>query len=148
MENVIAMMSKENIIVSACLLGRNCKYNGGNNYCEKLEKLKKQYNFIEICPEVLGGLNTPRVPSEIVGDKVINKEGLDVTKNYNIGATISLEKAQTYNCQKAILKAKSPSCGCGKIYDGTFTNTLINGDGVTTKLFKLHNIEVITEEEI
>ena len=148
MEIAIVMTNKPNIVVSACLLGCNCKYNGSNNYCEKLEKLKEQYNIIDICPEVLGGLPTPRVPSEIVGDKVINKEGLDVTKNYNVGANLALEKAINNNCEIAILKAKSPSCGCGKIYDGTFTSTLIEGDGITTRLFKQHNIKVYTEEEI
>ena len=148
MEIVIAMRNKPNIIVSACLLGCNCKYNGGNNYCEKLEKLKEQYNIIDICPEVLGGLPTPRVPSEIIGDKVINKEGLDVTNNYNTGALLALEKVLNNNCELAILKAKSPSCGSGKIYDGTFTSTLVDGDGVTTRLFKQHNIKVYTEEEI
>lgn len=142
------MTNKPNIIVSACLLGHNCKYNGGNNYCSKLEKLKEQYNFIEICPEVEGGLPIPRVPSEIINGLVINKEGMDVTKNYNEGAKLALEKALKNNCRKAILKAKSPSCGCGKIYDGTFSKTLIDGDGITTRLFKEHNIEVLTEEEI
>lgn len=148
MENATVTMNKPNIVVSACLIGYNCKYNGNNNYCSKIEKLKNQYNLIAICPEVLGGLPTPRVPSEIIGDKVINQEGLDVTKNYNKGANLALEKVLLNNCQIAILKAKSPSCGCGKIYDGTFTSTLINGDGVTTKLFKKHNIKVYTEEEI
>lgn len=148
MEIVTAMTNKENVVVSACLLGYNCKYNGGNNLCKKLEKLKEQYNFIDICPEVLGGLSIPRVPSEIINDKVINKDGLDVTENYNKGARLALEKAINNNCKLAILKAKSPSCGCGKIYDGTFTGTLINGDGVATKLFKENNIKVITEEEI
>jgi uncharacterized protein YbbK (DUF523 family) len=142
------MTNKPNIIVSACLLGCNCKYNGGNNYCEKIEKIKEQYNIIDICPEVLGGLPTPRVPSEIVGDKVINKEGLDVTNNYNAGANLALEKALNNNCKIAILKAKSPSCGSGKIYDGTFASNLIDGDGITTRLFKQHNIKVYSEEEI
>lgn len=145
---VIIMSSKANIAVSACLLGHNCKYNGNNNYCPKLEELREKYNFIDICPEVLGGLPTPRVPSEILGDKVINKEGLDVTKNYNKGAQLALEKVLANNCSLAILKTKSPSCGCGKIYDGTFSKTIINGDGVTTKLFKEHNIQVLTEEDI
>lgn len=142
------MINKENVVVSACLLGHNCKYNGGNNYCEKLEKLKEKYNFIDICPEVLGGLPTPRVPSEVMGNKVINKEGQDVTENYNRGAYLALEKALINNCFLAILKAKSPSCGCGKIYDGSFSNTLIDGDGITTRIFKEKNIKVITEEEI
>ncbi len=142
------MMNKKSIAISACLLGCNCKYNGGNNYTSKVEKLKEQYNLIDICPEVLGGLPTPRVPSEIIGDKVINKEGLDVTINYQTGAKIALDKALENGCEIAILKAKSPSCGCGKIYDGTFTSTLIDGDGITTRLFKEHNIKVLTEEEI
>ncbi len=142
------MTNKENIVVSACLLGVNCKYSGGNNYCEKLEALKDKYNFIDICPEVLGGLSTPRVPSEIVGNKVINKDGIDVTNNYLLGANLALKKALENNCQRAILKANSPSCGCGKVYDGTFSKKLIDGDGITTKLFKDNNIKVLTEEEI
>lgn len=145
---MINNMSKENIIVSACLLGVNCKYNGGNNCCEKVIKLQEKYNLITICPEVDGGLSTPRIPSEIIQDKVINKEGKDVTKEYNEGAKKALDKAKENNVRKAILKAKSPSCGCGYIYDGTFTNTLIQGDGVTTKLFKENNIEVLTENDI
>ena len=141
-------MDKENIIVSACLLGVNCKYNGGNNSCEKIIKLQEKYNIITICPEVDGGLTTPRIPSEIVGNKVINKAGLDVTKEYLKGASIALEKSLSNNVKFAVLKAKSPSCGCGLIYDGTFTHNLINGDGVTTKLLKEHNIQVYTEEDI
>lgn len=148
MIHVNVMTNKENIVVSACLLGHNCKYNGGNNYCSKLEQLKEQYNFIDVCPEVLGGLPTPRIPSEIKGNKVINKEGIDVTDNYNKGALLALEKALKNNCKRAILKAKSPSCGCGKVYDGSFSSTLIDGDGITSKLFKEHNIQVFTEEEI
>ena len=148
---VIAMinnMEKENIIVSACLLGVNCKYNGGHNYCQKVVDLKEKYNLITICPEVDGGLQTPRIPSEVVNEKVINKDGVDVTNEYNLGAQKALDKAFKNNVQKAILKAKSPSCGCGYIYDGSFTHTLIKGDGVTTRLFKQHNIEVLTEEDL
>ena len=141
-------MDKENIIVSACLLGVNCKYNGGNNSCEKIIKLQEKYNIITICPEVDGGLTTPRIPSEIVGKKVINQAGLDVTKEYLKGASIALEKSLSNNVKLAVLKTKSPSCGCGLIYDGTFTHNLINGDGVTTKLLKEHNIQVYTEEDI
>ena len=141
-------MDKENIIVSACLLGVNCKYNGGNNSCEKIIKLQEKYNIITICPEVDGGLTTPRIPSEIVGKKVINQAGLDVTKEYLKGASIALEKSLSNNVKFAVLKTKSPSCGCGLIYDGTFTHNLINGDGVTTKLLKEHNIQVYTEEDI
>ena len=142
------VLEKENIVVSACLLGINCKYNGENNYCPKVVDLKEKYNLITICPEVDGGLPTPRIPAEIVCDKVINKEGKDVTKEYNLGAQKALDTALKNNVKKAILKAKSPSCGCGYIYDGSFTHTLIKGDGVTTRLFKQYNLEVLTEEDL
>ena len=145
---MISNMEKENIIVSACLLGENCKYNGKNNYCQKVVDLKGKYNLITICPEVDGGLPIPRIPSEIVNDKVINEAGIDVTNEYNLGAKKALDKALENNVKKAILKAKSPSCGCGYIYDGSFTHTLIKGDGVTTKLFKENNIKVLTEEDL
>lgn len=145
---MISNMEKENIIVSACLLGKNCKYNGKNNYCQKVVDLKEKYNLIAICPEVDGGLPIPRIPSEIVNDKVINEAGIDVTNEYNLGAKKALDKALENNVKKAILKAKSPSCGCGYIYDGSFTHTLIKGDGVTTKLFKENNIKVLTEEDL
>ena len=138
----------EIILVSACLLGTNCKYNGKNNKNDKvLEYIKDKY-VIPICPEVFGGLSTPRIASEIKGDKVINKEGKDVTKYFIDGAYKTLDIAKTLNIKKAILKQKSPSCGCGKIYDGTFNNIIINGNGITTKLLKDNNIEVLTEDDI
>lgn len=139
------LILKPKIIVSACLLGDNCKYNGGNNYNSQLVGDLKSYEIIKICPECFGGLPTPRIPAEIIKDKVINKEGIDVTLNYHKGALISLELAKKHLVNQAILKAKSPSCGVGKIYDGTFTNTLIDGDGVCAKLFKENNIELYTE---
>lgn len=135
----------EKIIVSACLLGTNCKYNGGNNLNKELIEFLKNYEIIPICPECMGGLSTPRVPSEIIGDKVINKEGLDVTNNYLSGANKALELAKKHQVKIAILKAKSPSCGEGKVYDGTFTNTLVEKDGVTVKIFKSEGIKVYTE---
>lgn len=104
----------------------------------------KDYEIIPICPEQLGGLPTPRPASEIIGDKVINNEGTDVTSNYQKGAEEALKIAKLLGIKKALLKAKSPSCGNGKIYDGTFSGTLIDGDGITTKLLKENNIEVIT----
>ena len=133
------------IIVSACLLGTNCKYNGGNNYNQELMEHLKEYEIIPICPECSGGLPTPRIPSEIIGEKVINKEGIDVTNNYLSGAIKAIELAKGNNIKVAILKAKSPSCGEGKIYDGTFTNTLIDGDGITVRMFKSEGIKVYTE---
>lgn len=135
---------KEKILVSTCLLGTNCKYSGGNNYSEEVMEYLKDYEIIPICPEQLGGLPTPRPASEIIGDKVINNEGTDVTSNYQNGAEEALKIAKLLGIKKALLKAKSPSCGNGKIYDGTFSGTLIDGDGITTKLLKENNIEVIT----
>ncbi len=135
---------KEKILVSACLLGINCKYSGGNNYSEEVMEFLKNYEIIPICPEQLGGLKTPRPASEIIGDKVINIEGDDVTDEYQKGAEATLKIAQLLGAKKALLKAKSPSCGNGKIYDGTFSSVLTDGNGITTKLLKENNIEVIT----
>ena len=134
------------IIVSACLLGENCKYNGLNNFHQKLSDFLKNYEVIKVCPEVMGELPTPRVPGEIKGDKVINLDGFDVTNEYQKGALKTLEIARQNDIKIAILKSNSPSCGCGKIYDGTFSKTLIDGDGITSKLFKEKGILVLNEE--
>ena len=106
----------------------------------------KDYNIIKICPETFGGLPIPRVPSEIVNDKVLSKDGKDVTKEYNLGAAISLELAKKHHVNCAILKQRSPSCGVGKIYDGTFSGTVIDGYGVTATLLKNNNVDLYTEE--
>lgn len=135
-------------VVSACLMGDNCKYNGGNNYSKEVVAFLKDKEFIKVCPECLGGLSTPRVPSEIVLDKVINQEGSDVTNEYHLGAKKTLEIAKACYAQCAILKSKSPSCGCGLIYDGTFSRKLIPGDGITTKLLKENGIFVINSDEL
>lgn len=135
---------KEKILVSACLLGINCKYDGGNNYQEEIDEFLKNYDVIPICPEIYGGLPTPRHPSEIKDDKVVSDLGEDVTANFKKGAEETLKLAKKYHVKKALLKAKSPSCGNGKIYDGTFTRQLIDGDGITTKLLKENGIEIIT----
>ena len=137
-------MNKEKILVSACLLGFNTKYNGGNNYRESVIKLIEDYEVIPICPESLGGLKSPRVPSEIVDNKVLSKDGEDVTKYFIDGANKVLEIAKKNNVKKAILKSKSPSCGSGLVYDGTFSDTIVSGDGITTKLLKDNNIEIIS----
>ena len=136
---------KDKIGVSACLLGYCCKYNGKHNLCEDLLKLEEKFDFVPICPEVMGGLPTPRVPSEIIGDKVINQEGIDVTDNYNRGAKMALDILKENNVKIAILKSKSPSCGMGKVYDGTFSHTLIDGNGITTKLFLDNGIKIYNE---
>lgn len=137
-----------NILVSACLLGVACRYDGKSKGIEKIIELSNKYNLIPVCPEQLGGLPTPRVPSEKLKDKVINSEGIDVTVEYKKGAEETLRLAKIFNCPLAVLKAKSPSCGCGQIYDGSFSKRLIEGNGVTAQLLLENEIEVITEEEI
>ena len=135
---------KEKILVSACLLGVNCKYNGGNNASEEVDEFLKDYEIIPICPEIMGGLTTPRVAAEQKGDKVITKEGKDVTEQYKKGAEECLFLAKKYDVKKSLLKLKSPSCGVGQIYDGTFSHTLINKNGITAQLFLENGIEIIT----
>ena len=137
----------ENILISACLLGIACRYDGeSKNY--DLGKLAEQYNLVPFCPEIYGGLPTPRIPSEIAGDRIVNKEGEDVTAQYRKGAEEALRLCKILDIKKAVLKEKSPSCGKGRVYDGSFTRSLIHGDGVTVKLLKEHGIEVFTENEI
>lgn len=136
-----------NILVSSCLCGVNCKYNGGNNEDKRVAKLMDTHTVICVCPEVLGGLSTPRTPAEIVGDRVITKDGEDVTEAFYKGAEKALEAAEKYNVDMAILKANSPSCGCGKVYDGTFSKTLVEGDGVFAKMLKEKNIRVYSEND-
>ena len=138
----------ETILVSACLLGDNVKYNGGNNYDERIEKLKEYYDIVPICPEMFGGLTTPRIPSEIKGDSIINKEGKDVTFEFNKGAHKVINIVNFCHCKKAILMDRSPSCGIHKVYNGKFNGTLIDGMGYTAKLLKSKGIELYTIDEI
>ncbi len=140
-------MKKEMILCNACLLGINCKYDGTSNKNKKVLKLAKNFILIPVCPEILGGLPIPREPSERKGKKVITKSGKDVTKYFEKGAREVLKICKILKIKKAILKQKSPSCGCGKIYDGTFSGKLIKGDGVTAKLLKKNKIKVFTEED-
>ena len=137
----------EKILISACLTGVNCKYSGGNNKLVDtvLEKLAEKYELIPVCPESDGGLSTPRDPSERRSDKVVSCKGRDVTEEFQRGALIALEKALSNDCKKALMKELSPSCGSGKIYDGTFTGTVIDGYGVTAELLTKNGIEVIGE---
>ena len=139
---------KKNILVSACLLGTACRYDGKSKPCERVIALSNTYNLIPICPEVMGGLPTPRVPSEICGDRVMMKDGRDVTENYNRGAKQALEIARENECTVAILKEKSPSCGSGLIHNGLFDGGLVTGDGITTRLLKKEGIRVLGESEI
>lgn len=139
------------ILISACLAGVNCKYSGDNNYNEKVANLLKRGDVILICPEQMGGLPTPRLGAEIVekdGKRyVYMKDGTDVTEQFERGANEVLEIAKKVNATKAILKSRSPSCGVDIIYDGTFTKTKIDGDGITAKLLRDNGIEVISSDD-
>ena len=137
-------MEKEKILVSACLLGLNCRFDGKNNYTKEIDEFLKDYSVIPICPEIMGGLPTPRIGAERVADRVITADGRDVTEQYRKGAEEVLFLAKKYNVKKALLKLRSPSCGSDKIYDGTFTNTVTKGDGVTAELLKKNGIDIIT----
>ncbi len=136
------------IIVSACLAGLNCTYNLEDKTNKKVLQLVKEGKAIPLCPEQLGGLPTPRTPSEQKGSKVFTKEGKDVTAKFQKGAEEVLKIAKLVNSKKTILKARSPSCGFRKIYDGTFTKTLIKGNGVTADLLNKNGIKILTEEDI
>ena len=130
------------IIVSACLAGVNCNYRGRNSENASVVKLVGEGLAIMVCPEQLGGLTTPRPPAEIKNGKVFTKDGTDVSEAFRSGAEEALNICKKYKCRKAILKANSPSCGCGKICDGNFNGVLIDGYGVTAALLKEHGIEV------
>lgn len=138
-------------IVSACLAGVNCRYDGKNNEIKEISKLVKAGEAVAICPEQLAGLLTPRASAEIVIDengnkKVITKHGEDVTVQFNEGAKKTLEIAKIVGAKCAILKSKSPSCGCKIIYDGTFSKKLIEGNGITSELLLKNGIKVFTED--
>ena len=137
----------ENLLVSACLLGFNCKYNGGNNAlpAEALEKLRRQYRLIPVCPETAGGLPVPREPSERRGERVINRAGQDVTAEFQKGAELAAALVRRFQIRKALLKSNSPSCGSGSIYDGSFSGTLTVGDGVTSEYIKCEGIETVSD---
>ena len=141
---------KKKAIISACLLGLDCRYDGKNNFIgeEKLQKLREEYELIPVCPEIYGGLTTPRVPSERVGERVLSKTGTDVTAEFSKGASAALQLAGIFGCEAAILKENSPSCGSGTIYDGTFTGVLTAGDGVTAELLKKHGLTVTGESKV
>lgn len=137
-----------NIIVSACLLGCECRYKGDAYRNEEILALAKAHTLIPVCPEQLGGLCTPRNPAERQGNRVISNAGVDVTEQYQRGAEIAARIAALNGAQIAILKANSPSCGKGSIYDGSFTGAKCPGNGVTTDLFLKRNIAVFSEEEL
>lgn len=141
-------MAKEAIIVSACLLGIRSRYNGEEAVSEEVSLLSRKYELIPVCPELLGGLSVPRPPAEILGGRVIDKEGADVTANFILGAEKTAEIAERHGCSQAVLKARSPSCGAGVIYDGTFSGKRISGNGITAdRLFSL-GINIVSEDNL
>ena len=136
-------------LVSACLLGIACRYDGKSKPDERvLRLLRKGEILIPVCPEQLGGLPTPRIASEQQGEKVFSKTGYDVTENFLRGAEETLRYAEIYGIKEAILKQRSPSCGSGQIYDGTFSGIIIEGNGVTAALLKRKGIKVRSENAI
>lgn len=137
-----------NILVSACLLGVNCRYDGTGVLIEELVDAFAKHHIIPVCPEQLGGLMTPRTPAERVGDRILTKTGEDVTEEYTRGAEEVLKLAKLYDCKLAILKERSPSCGYGRIYDGTFSGKMVDGEGITAEFLVKNGIKVIGESEI
>lgn len=141
-------------IVSGCLLGEKCKYNGESNYSQEVVDFCKTHSYISVCPEVLGSMPVPRHAAEIIDGRVIDKSGSDVTEAFLKGAEISLEKALTYaeelgeEIEGAILQPRSPSCGSGRIYDGTFSGVLIDGNGCFATRLIENGITVKTDKEI
>ena len=140
----------EKLLISACLLGISSRYDGKSKPViddGTLRELSERYELVPFCPEIYGGLPTPRVPSERIFDKVLMKDGTDVTENYAKGASEALLLCRIMGIKKALFKARSPSCGKGEIYDGSFTGALTERDGVTAELLLSEGIEVYTEAE-
>ena len=137
-----------NILVSGCLVGCTCRYDAALKTSEKVLALAKDNTLIPVCPEQLGGLPTPRHPSERVADKVLRDDGIDVTKEYTLGANTVVNLAKLCKVDYCIMKSGSPACGCGKIYDGTFTGNKIPGDGIASEYLKKAGFKVITEEDL
>lgn len=135
-------------LVSACLLGVGCKYTGGSNLCPRILALAGRHTLVPVCPEQLGGLPTPRPPAERRQDRVVTHCGRDVTASYALGAREAVRLAKLLGAEAAILKARSPSCGCGAIYDGSFTHTLIPADGLAAAALKAAGLPVYTEENL
>jgi len=136
------------ILVSACLAGMYCRYNGETVPFEPVVNLVRQGLAIPFCPEAHGGLPTPRRPCEILEGRVVDTDGIDLTEEFERGAHEGLRLVRLAGCTEAVLKARSPSCGCGIIYDGTFTSTRIKGDGVFARLLKAQGVRIRTEEDL
>jgi uncharacterized protein YbbK (DUF523 family) len=140
-------LKKTKVLVSACLLGEPCRYDGGHSQRADLLKHISKDEIVPVCPELEGGLPAPRPPAEIREGRAIRENGEDVTDHFIKGAKRALNLAQQEGASKAILKGRSPSCGCGQIYDGHFAGNLIHGDGITTQILKQAGIHCISDEE-
>jgi uncharacterized protein YbbK (DUF523 family) len=136
------------LLVSACLLGVECNHEGGHSRRPSVGALAERYRLVAVCPEVCGGLSTPRPAAERRGDRVVNADGTDVTAAYDRGAQAAVELAQATGARGAVLKARSPSCGSGEIYDGTFSRTLHEGEGVTAAALRAAGVEVVSEDDL
>lgn len=136
------------ILVSACLLGKNCKYNGGNNLNQRVLDFIEGHEIIGVCPEQLGGLSTPRLPAEIIDGVVMNKEGISVDTEFRKGAQVALATALENKVDLAILQSRSPSCGVKEIYDGSFSGKKIKGQGVFANLLAAHGIKALDAEDV
>lgn len=136
------------ILVSACLMGYDCRYKGDNCKNQDVLALGKDNILIPVCPEQLGGLSTPRMPAERVGDRVVTPSGVDVTEQYQRGASIAVDIAKQNAVDYCVMKANSPSCGKGMIYDGTFSGNKVVGNGVTVEKLLLEGFTVLTENDI
>lgn len=134
------------ILVSACLLGINCRYSGDSKLCEDIVALKDKYSIIPVCPEQLGGLKTPRLPAEIKNGRVINRNGNDTTEGFAKGAEAVTNIAKLFGCKYAILKKNSPSCGFGVIYDGNFSGKLVEGNGLAADALSKMGVTVLNED--
>ena len=136
------------ILVSACLIGQPCRFDGASKPCSAIVEYAKRHAVVSICPEQLGGLPTPRVPSEIRRDgRVVDKRGVDRTEAFDKGAAAAVRIARKHGCKQAVLKARSPSCGIGEVYDGTFSGTLVAGDGKAACALRKAGVAVMSEEQ-
>lgn len=136
------------ILISACLLGASCRYDGAAKPHPLAQALAERHQLVPVCPEQLGGLPTPRPPAERQGERVVTQEGGDVTAQYRRGAEEAWKLCRLLDCQAAVLKERSPSCGSGEIYDGTFTGTRVPGDGVTAETLRAQGIRILGETQI
>lgn len=136
---------RETLLISACLMGVRCRYDGGGQAMARLDELMERYVLVPVCPEVLGGLPTPREPAELRGERVVTRTECDVTDAFRRGAAEAARIARACGCSRALLKERSPSCGCGKVYDGTFCGVLREGSGLCAQALLAQGVRVLGE---